>query len=118
MVNGFVVVTFRYTNDSLTTDKHLELLPQQHGKELARSWQGVGRELGIDLDVLSTICEFCLEPKSLLEIADHLNLHDRYKMKKKYIDPILGKLIRMTIPEKPNSSKQRYVTICRKEDQE
>ena len=29
------------------------------------------------------------------EIAEHLGLGDRYKMKKKYIDPILGKYIEM-----------------------
>ena len=31
--------------------------------------------------------------KSLSEIAEHLGFGDRYKMKKKYIDPILGKYI-------------------------
>ena len=30
-------------------------------------------------------------------------------MKKKYIDPILGKYIEMTIPETPNSKLQQYI---------
>ena len=34
---------------------------------------------------------------------------DSYKMKKKYIDPILGKYIEMTIPEAPNSKLQKYI---------
>ena len=59
------------------------------GKELARSWQRVRR----GLQVLKNIADFCVEAHSLAEIAKHLGLGDRYKMKKKYIDPILGKYI-------------------------
>ena len=54
---------------------------------------------------------FCVEPKSLSEICKHLGLKDRYKAKKKYIDPILNKSLRMTEPESPNSPTQKYVTI-------
>ena len=79
------------------------------GKESARSWQGVGKELGVDFNVLERIGDFCQEARSLAEIAEHLGLGDRYKMKKKYIDPILGKYIEMTIPESPNSRLQQYV---------
>ena len=59
----------------------------------ARSWQGVGKEFGVDFNVLKNIADFCVEAHSLAEIAKHLGLGDRYKMKKKYIDPILGKYI-------------------------
>ena len=50
--------------------------------------------------------EVCLE---LAEIAEHLGLSDRYKMKKKYIDPLLGRYLEMTLSETPNSPAQRYV---------
>ena len=79
------------------------------GKELARSWQGVGKELGVDFQILERIANYCKEPKSLAEIARHLGLSDRYKMKKKYIDPLLGRYLEMTLPETPNSPAQRYV---------
>lgn len=75
----------------------------------ARSWQGVGKEFGVDFNVLKNIADFCVEAHSLAEIAKHLGLGDRYKMKKKYIDPILGKYIEMTIPEAPNSKLQKYI---------
>ena len=79
------------------------------GKELARSWQGVGKELGVDFRILERIAEYCKEPRSLAEIAEHLGLSDRYKMKKKYIDPLLSRYLEMTLPETPNNPAQRYV---------
>ena len=54
---------------------------------------------------------FCKEPKSLSEICEHLGVTDRYKVKKRYIDPLLNKSLRMTEPESPNSPTQKYVTI-------
>ena len=83
-----------------------ESLPD--GKEPARSWQGVGKELGVDFNILKDIADFCVEAHSLSEIAEHLGLSDRYKMKKKYIDPLLGKCFDMTIPNSPNNPGQKY----------
>ena len=57
------------------------------------------------------ILTFCVEPKSMSEIFKHLGLKDRYKVKKRYIDPLLNKSLRMTEPESPNSPSQKYVTI-------
>jgi ATP-dependent DNA helicase RecG len=78
------------------------------GKELARSWQGVGKEFGLDFNVLKNIAVFCVEARSLSEIAKHMGLSDRYKMKRKYIDPLLGKYFEMTIPNSPNNPGQKY----------
>ena len=58
----------------------------------ARSQQGVGKELGLDFYILERIADYCKEPRSLVEIAEHLGLSDRYKMKKKYICLILEKV--------------------------
>ena len=91
----------------MVEDKEVKSLPD--GKESARSWQGVGKELGLDFQILERIAIYCKEPKSLAEIAEHLGLSDRYKMKKKYIDPLLGRYLEMTQPETPNSPAQRYV---------
>ena len=55
------------------------------------------------------ILDFCVEPRSLAEICEHLGLKDRYKVKKKYINPLLGKTLRMTEPDSPNSPTQKYV---------
>ena len=79
------------------------------GKELARSWQGVGKELGVDFYVLESLADYCREARSLAEIAQYLGFADRYKMKKKYIDPLLGRYLEMTISDSPNHPNQRYV---------
>ena len=56
--------------------------------QIARSRQGVGKELGVDYRVLESIGDFCQEARSLSEIAEHLGLGDRYKMKKVSIQPL------------------------------
>ena len=110
--NDFMVyATIRQAKDVVTTEKTTEKVDDSNldGKELAKSWQRVGKEFGVDFNVLKNIADFCVEAHSLAEIAKHLGLGDRYKMKKKYIDPILGKYIEMTIPEAPNSKLQKYI---------
>lgn len=56
---------------------------------------------------------FCSEPRSLSEISEFLKLKEKYKykMKKKLIDLLLGKSLRMTEPNSPNSPTQKYVII-------
>ena len=63
----------------------------------------------MDFYILERIADYCKKPKSLLEIAEYIVLSDRYKMKKKYIDPLLSRYLEMTMPETPNSPGQRYV---------
>ena len=57
------------------------------------------------------IIEFCSEPRSLREIADFLGAANKKKVKAKFIDNILGTKIVMTVPDKPNSRLQKYVTV-------
>ena len=57
------------------------------------------------------LISFCKEPKTLYEISEYLGMKERYKAKKKYIDPLLNKSLRMTEPESPNSPTQKYVAI-------
>ena len=79
------------------------------GKESTRSWQGVSKEIGVDFYVLERLAKYCREARSLAEIAKHLGFADRYKMKKKFIDPLLGDYLEMTRPDVPNSRLQQYV---------
>ncbi len=76
---------------------------------MARSWQGVGKELGVDFRILERIGAFCTVARSLGNIAEHVGLADRYKMKKKYIDPVLGRYLEMTLPDTPNNPAQKYI---------
>lgn len=57
------------------------------------------------------ILSFCIEPKSIIEIADYLGYKER-KSVRKYIVLLLemGR-IAMTVPDKTNSRNQKYVAI-------
>lgn len=45
------------------------------------------------------------------EYGTLFGMTDRYKVKKRYIDPLLNKSLRMTEPESPKSPTQKYVAI-------
>ncbi len=56
------------------------------------------------------IIAFCSEPRSKAEIANHCGFKDIKHFTARYLKPLLesGQL-RMTAPDKPNSSKQKYI---------
>ena len=60
--------------------------------------------------IIEHIIAFCQEPRTLQEIAKELGFSDRYKMKRKYIDPLLGDILQMTFVESKNAPTQKYVT--------
>lgn len=64
-----------------------------------------------DDEIPKRILDFCREEHSIREIAEMLGYKDR-KSVHKYLDPLLadGSIVR-TIPDKPNSSKQKYITV-------
>lgn len=61
--------------------------------------------------IQNRILEYCKEPKSKKDITAFLGYRDAKSFAKNHLKPLLqsGKL-RMTIPDKPNSKNQKYVT--------
>jgi ATP-dependent DNA helicase RecG len=61
----------------------------------------------IEVDILN----FCITPKSLKEIADHVCFGSRSYFSRKILRPLIkmGLLI-LTNPSKPSSPQQKYVT--------
>ncbi len=58
------------------------------------------------------ILDFCKEEKSLEEIAQLFNISDKYFFKKQYLNPLIQQhKLSMTIPDKPTSKYQKYITI-------
>lgn len=58
---------------------------------------------------------FCVEPKSLQEMMQLLELTDRKHFRRKYLNPLLKSgEIRMTMPDKPQSSQQKYIATNKK----
>ena len=72
-----------------------------------RSENPLLKEPGIEERIL----RFCAEAKNIQEIMEHLGYRDK-KTVRKYLSPLLQQgRISMTIPDKPNSKNQKYITI-------
>jgi len=57
------------------------------------------------------ILNYCIMPRGILEITNYLGYREK-KSTRKYLRPLLDQgRIAMTIPEKPNSKNQKYITI-------
>ena len=58
-----------------------------------------------------SLLAFCQKPRSRKEIVDHLAISSAQYALRRYLDPLVESgAIRMTIPEKPKSPRQKYVT--------
>lgn len=103
--NLFTVCIYR-----VLAEKHNET--EIIGCDLARSKTEKARSIGEKaVSKEELLLAFCSEPRSLSEISEFLKLKEKYKMKKKLIAPLLGKSLRMTEPNSPNSPTQKYVII-------
>ncbi|WP_330383545.1 Fic family protein [Lachnoanaerobaculum saburreum] len=61
---------------------------------------------------IQDLIQFCSVPRIRKEMQEFMELIDRRNFSEKYIKPLLeeGK-IEMTIPDKPNSRKQKYKKV-------
>lgn len=75
------------------------------------TWRELETNLGQDLKILRSIISICVEaqPSSLLiKIANEKN---KTRFMSNFINPLLKMgILKMTIPDKPTSSKQKYIT--------
>ena len=55
------------------------------------------------------ILDYCTQPRTLEEIATYMQVSDKYYLKRKHIDPILGNDLLMTEPDAPTSPTQKDV---------
>ncbi len=67
------------------------------------------------VNVTKQILELCAEPRAKKEIAAACGFKDIKNFTQKYIVPLMesGQL-NMTIPDKPNSKNQKYITVYNK----
>ena len=108
-----------------------------YGMDLMREWKpATGFEMSIESDITSTtvtfylqtindnvnvndnvndnvniILQFCIVPKSRREILSHIGLAYHTDAYRKHIEPLVSAgLIELTIPEKPKSRNQQFIT--------
>lgn len=70
-----------------------------------------GVQTAADAEISGRLLEFCRTPRSRAEIAAFLKLSSVSYSYKAYVLPLLERgVLAMTLPDKPRSSKQRFVT--------
>ena len=83
-------------NQQVTTQVNQQVIPQVKDK----------------VNVSKQILELCVEPKTKREIATACGYKDIRNFSQNYIAPLMqSRQLKMTIPDKPNSKNQKYITI-------
>lgn len=62
-------------------------------------------------DLETKIIEYCIKPRTRQEIVDYMDLSYFYVINELLKGLIENGKIKMTIPEKPRSVKQKYVSV-------
>lgn len=94
--------------------KLLEIAYPKPEEYQASSSIEVDRTSSKKADKYWAILEFCTQPKSLKEILAHMKLKHRESFLNGYLKPLLGDgLLECTIPDKPTSPSQRYITTAK-----
>lgn len=98
----------------------IELIGKKLGAILGLSWDQVGTDLALSRHQVGTksalnwqqvedLLSLSETTRSIKELMERLERKDRTKFRAKYVTPFLElELLQMTIPDKPNSSKQQY----------
>jgi len=91
------------------------------GTDLGQTWDQVGTKLGLSWDQVGTksalsqhqveeMLKTCKTAQPITELMKMFDWGNRTKFKKKFLNPLIElNVIAMTIPDKPNSSKQKYI---------
>ncbi len=81
-----------------------------HSLVISKETGQVGTKLGPSRDQVQLL-EFASKERSITELMELFKWQNRTKFRAKYIKPLIDVgWLAMTIPDKPQSSKQRYVT--------
>lgn len=86
-----------------------ELLSAQGSTRLHKTAQDTTTK-PTDVSPVERILQFCHTPKSITEIAKLLGVSDKKWVRARYVTPLIGNGLKLTMPDKPNSRMQKYVT--------
>lgn len=80
------------------------------GTKSGRSWHQVGTKLALSRHQVEDMLKLCNAVQPIAELMKKFKWNDRTKFRKKFLNPLIDlNLIAMTIPDKPNSSQQKYI---------
>ena len=95
----------RWTSYSLNS----EYIEKSRSNSQGVKSQGVKSRDEKRQETIQALMNYCKEPRTLQEISEHLGYSDKYRMKRFYIDPLLGDVLTMTSTESKTDPKQKYV---------
>jgi ATP-dependent DNA helicase RecG len=82
---------------------------EKPGTKLAPSWHQVATKLGLTPVEILKVLNLCKDAPKMTDLMEAFSWSDRTKFRNKYLNPLIGEgLLEMTIPDKPQSSLQRY----------
>lgn len=68
------------------------------------------KEIKLTSERLNNLLEFCVTPRTRIEMQSHCNIKTEKYFRTQILTPMLSAgLIKRTIPNKPNSPKQKYI---------
>ena len=71
-----------------------------------------GTQVETQVTLTEQILTFCSVPRSKAEIVEHCGYKNAKGFTKRYLRPLLDNgQLQMTIPDKPRSQHQKYVTV-------
>ena len=111
--NGFMVIFYRKTDEELLDlteeNKKAQVNAQDKDKKAQVNAQDSKKEAIKVSD--KAIIDFCKEEKSLKEIIEYFGYKNARRFREKYINPLLKEnKLKQTIPDKPTSRNQKYIT--------
>ncbi|MHA1796397.1 MAG: Fic family protein [Promethearchaeota archaeon] len=66
--------------------------------------------MGLSRDEVKKLLNLCFKEQPIVELMEIFGWKNRTKFKEKYIAPLIKqRWLKMTIPTKPNSPKQKYI---------
>ena len=64
------------------------------------------------VETLDKIIIYCEEPKTAIQIMNYLGYKNIKRFRRDYIKPLVEKgILKMTIPDKPTSRNQKYISL-------
>ena len=109
------IPTIRYAMKKLSLPE--PLFVDARGKFTVTLFNGFGMPVGVEersqsqMNDEKGLIDFCRTPRSRAEIIEFLDIPSGQYALRRYLDPLVESgAILMTMPEKPRSSKQEYVT--------
>ena len=97
--------------DIENAEKHIENA-EKHIDNAEKHIDNAEKHIDRDIDNVAQILEFCREPKSSREILTAIGLKYDSRTLARLLTPLLKKgLLARTIPEKPTSRNQHYITV-------